>query len=233
VANSAYTVRHGGADLSRSAQAAKSSHSARYRGDRRGSRGASGFSERGGQAGRTVPDGNGRKLDPCYVQRFLGSEQNDTARRFHFGVNLPNGRTDTNPDRGTRGPGWFARDILRRNNRRVCHGGTSGVEATPRASQTPKARYLLPTAYIEAVNSRQTQVVMLHSNRGLTPLPFQYCPRFHCKVIANCANCAFPAPAVSRLTPREQLPENRFHVASGPPELCPRFEYKHTSKSAV
>ena len=26
--------------------------------------------------------------------------------------------------------------------------------------------------------------VTLHSNRGLVPLPFQHCPRFHCKVIA-------------------------------------------------
>jgi hypothetical protein len=52
----AYTVRHGGADLSCGAQAAESSRSARYRGDRRGSRGASGFPERGGQAGRFIPD---------------------------------------------------------------------------------------------------------------------------------------------------------------------------------
>jgi hypothetical protein len=37
-------------------------------------------------------------------------------------------------------------------------------------------------------------------------------PWFECKT----SDCAFPAPAVSRLNPREQLPENRFHVASGP-----------------
>src|ERR1700729_231642 len=37
-------------------------------------------------------------------------------------------------------------------------------------------------------------------------------PWFECKT----SNCAFPAPAVSRLNPREQLPENRFHVAFGP-----------------
>jgi hypothetical protein len=29
-----------------------------------------------------------------------------------------------------------------------------------------------------------TTAVTLHSNRGLVPLPFQHCPRFHCKVIA-------------------------------------------------
>ena len=74
--------------------------------------------------------------------------------------------------------------------------------------------------------------VTLHSNRGLVPLPFQHCPRFHCKVIALKSRTFVvksrtkfprkfvrglnamlqivpsPAPAVSRLNPREQLPEN-------------------------
>jgi hypothetical protein len=63
--------------------------------------------------------------------RFLGSEQKDTARSFNFGLNIPHGRTDTNTDRGTRRRGWFTRDIFRRNNRWVCDGGISGVEALP------------------------------------------------------------------------------------------------------
>jgi hypothetical protein len=54
-------------------------------------------------------------------------------------------------------------------------------------------------------------------------------PWFECKT----SNCAYPTPAVSRLNPREQLPENRFHVASGPLNSVRDFEYKHTSKSAV
>jgi hypothetical protein len=71
--------------------------------------------------------------------------------------------------------------------------------------------------------------VTLHSNRGFMPLHFQHCPRFHCKVIAlksrtfvvksrtkfprkfvrglnaKLPNCSFPAPAVSRLDPRETV----------------------------
>jgi hypothetical protein len=85
-----------------------------------------------------------------------------------------------------------------------------------------------------------TTAVTLHSNRGLVPLPFQHCPRFHCKVIAlksrtfvvksrtkfprkfvrglNAKPPIVPSPLRRCLasTPREQLPENRFHVASGP-----------------
>jgi hypothetical protein len=61
-AGSAYTVRHGGAELSRGVQAAESSRSARYSGGSRGSGGASGFSERGGKTERTVPDGDCREL---------------------------------------------------------------------------------------------------------------------------------------------------------------------------
>jgi hypothetical protein len=79
---SAYTVRHGGAELSRGVQAAESSCSSRHSGDRRGTGGASGFPERGGQAGCTVPGGDCPELEGDNpVERLSLGQFNLAGRR--------------------------------------------------------------------------------------------------------------------------------------------------------
>ena len=76
-------VRRGRADLSRGVEAAESSRSARHRGDGRGSRKASGFPERGGQAGRAVPHGDCQELE-----RATGSDFSEVSKTIEPGSSL-------------------------------------------------------------------------------------------------------------------------------------------------